>query len=290
MEGRGLSSTLYYFPKLCSVGPPGDWDESLSRLAAPKVVNPNFIPDKPSVYWLDYLVDPTPHRIRNPAELESYYRKFETPRLQRLSKPKLTLPSGNLELLPTKPSSGTGIPLSALRYVPTERIRQLAEPRATSSLNVRVTRSCSNHWPGKIRTSGGNPLGEMNKDETTGVRKNEKRCNISFFKNDFQKHFSSLVAIPYQLGYQYTVSVSIICWGGPQEDFWYNDITTTWIKAGVVSIFAIGNTGPSCSTAPFTVVGPTPITKLVQPEIAAPRPINFSAVASFDTLRNHPDV
>lgn len=46
--------------------------------------------DRPSVYWLDYIIDPTPHKLKTPEELSSYYDNLEPrfPRTRLLSAPK----------------------------------------------------------------------------------------------------------------------------------------------------------------------------------------------------------
>jgi len=63
----------------------------MAKMAKPKKVHPFHIPDRASVYWLDYLIDTKPLKMTNPQELKSYYeneaRKF--PSAARLSKPKL---------------------------------------------------------------------------------------------------------------------------------------------------------------------------------------------------------
>ncbi|CAL8145234.1 unnamed protein product [Orchesella dallaii] len=38
-------------------------------------------------------------------------------------------------------------------------------------------------------------------------------------------------------------------WGGGQGDNWYNPIVSVWRAAGIVPVFAQGNSGPSCGTA-----------------------------------------
>jgi hypothetical protein len=59
------------------------------------------MPDKPSPYWLDYLIDETPHNITDPGELMRYYEQFynKLPRLEALSRPKTVYSSPPL----TKP-------------------------------------------------------------------------------------------------------------------------------------------------------------------------------------------
>jgi len=65
----------------------------LEHLAAPRPRYRNFIPDKPSPYWLDFLLDPTPHYIRDPTELLQYYVKSSEnfKRLESLTKSKLNI-------------------------------------------------------------------------------------------------------------------------------------------------------------------------------------------------------
>lgn len=60
------------------------------RLSAPKLNDRRWLPDRPSVYWLDYLIDPTPHQITDSVELSSYYEKFRPkfPRLSHLATPR----------------------------------------------------------------------------------------------------------------------------------------------------------------------------------------------------------
>ncbi|GLE03378.1 hypothetical protein PINS_up012280 [Pythium insidiosum] len=38
-------------------------------------------------------------------------------------------------------------------------------------------------------------------------------------------------------------------WGGRQGDFWYKPATDAWLKAGIVPVFAQGNSGENCTTA-----------------------------------------
>jgi subtilisin family serine protease len=38
-------------------------------------------------------------------------------------------------------------------------------------------------------------------------------------------------------------------WGGGNNDPWFNDVINAWINAGIVPVFAIGNSGPGCNTA-----------------------------------------
>jgi len=106
-------------------------NSSIERLATPKFPNPRWLPDRPSVYYLDYLIDETPHKIRDPQELASYYDKFEPkfPRTRSLSAPK---PKYDEEQ--ERPAtSKNNIPMSALSYKATDRIKNLARPRTAVS-------------------------------------------------------------------------------------------------------------------------------------------------------------
>jgi len=38
-------------------------------------------------------------------------------------------------------------------------------------------------------------------------------------------------------------------WGGGKNDSFYNSIIETWVVAGIIPVFAIGNSGPFCETA-----------------------------------------
>ncbi|ODN02576.1 Bacillopeptidase F [Orchesella cincta] len=38
-------------------------------------------------------------------------------------------------------------------------------------------------------------------------------------------------------------------WGGGQGDSWYNPIINSWQASGIIPVFAMGNSGPSCGTA-----------------------------------------
>jgi len=104
-------------------------EEQISRinnLAQARKQNMYFLPDKPSVYWLDYIPDPTPHLITSPSELLDYYQtqwftKF--PRIEELAQPRPWPNRGD-----SRPSSQYGVSMSALNYVPSERIKILAEP------------------------------------------------------------------------------------------------------------------------------------------------------------------
>jgi hypothetical protein len=79
-------------------------------------------------------------------------------------------------------------------------------------------------------------------------------------------------------------------WGGGSNDPWYNDAMRSWIIAGMIPVFALGNSGPSCSSsnspgdslytigvgatniqdqmASFSSRGPTRI--MLKPEVSAP--------------------
>jgi hypothetical protein len=70
--------------------------ERLIALALPKDRSAAFIPDKPSIYWLDYILDDTPRKLTSSIELQRYYRRFllKTPRIEVLSRPKTTISDG----------------------------------------------------------------------------------------------------------------------------------------------------------------------------------------------------
>jgi subtilisin family serine protease len=38
-------------------------------------------------------------------------------------------------------------------------------------------------------------------------------------------------------------------WGGGSGDFWYADVVQAWSASGIMPVFSIGNSGPSCGTA-----------------------------------------
>lgn len=44
-------------------------------------------------------------------------------------------------------------------------------------------------------------------------------------------------------------SLSSNSWGGGQGDTWYDSVVRTWHTAGIVPIFALGNSGSGCGTA-----------------------------------------
>ncbi|ODN05526.1 Testicular haploid expressed protein [Orchesella cincta] len=129
-----LARTNHYRPSTASpTASPGTFE----RLARPKMKDKRWIPDRPSVYWLDYIIDPTPHKITNPEELMSYYECLQPkfPRMQRLSTPRPYY--GTMfredEDERHKASLLSGVPVSALSYEPTERIKILATPKTKSS-------------------------------------------------------------------------------------------------------------------------------------------------------------
>lgn len=64
--------------------------ERLNFLATPRERSVRFLPDRPSPYWLDYLIDPTPHKIHDPQQLMQYYKRFHSrmPRLEALARPR----------------------------------------------------------------------------------------------------------------------------------------------------------------------------------------------------------
>jgi subtilisin family serine protease len=43
----------------------------------------------------------------------------------------------------------------------------------------------------------------------------------------------------------------VVCnsWGGGNDDTWYDDVINSWQSAGIIPVFAIGNSGPLCKTA-----------------------------------------
>lgn len=81
-------------------------------------------------------------------------------------------------------------------------------------------------------------------------------------------------------------------WGGGNEDTFYNDIIDSWNEAGIIPVFAIGNSGPGCRTANspgdqpgvisvgatsqddtiaiFSSHGPSASAMRIKPEVAAP--------------------
>ncbi|CAG7726800.1 unnamed protein product [Allacma fusca] len=81
-------------------------------------------------------------------------------------------------------------------------------------------------------------------------------------------------------------------WGGGNEDPFYDPVLALWLEAGIVPVFAIGNSGPLCSTANspgdselaigvgsinsvrqtsyFSSRGPTKVTQRIQPDVSAP--------------------
>ena len=81
-------------------------------------------------------------------------------------------------------------------------------------------------------------------------------------------------------------------WGGGNEDPFYDEVIDTWLAAGIIPVFALGNSGPMCETAnspgdsanvigvgsinaqrqtsSFSSLGPTQLTGRVKPDIAAP--------------------
>lgn len=93
-------------------------------------------------------------------------------------------------------------------------------------------------------------------------------------------------------------------WGGGQNNAFYNAVITAWRNAGIVPIFAAGNSGPNCGTvnspgdqpgalsvasimenqqiSQFSSVGPGPGVSQ-KPEIAAPGSNVVSASHLTDT-------
>jgi subtilisin family serine protease len=81
-------------------------------------------------------------------------------------------------------------------------------------------------------------------------------------------------------------------WGGGQAQWWYNQAIYAWRAAGIMGVFSIGNSGPSCGTAgspgdnanmfgvgatdindtivSFSGRGPAAITGLTKPNVTAP--------------------
>lgn len=59
----------------------------LEQLSAPRPLSPAFVPDKISVYWLDYVLDETPRKLTNPHDLHAYYRNCRQcfPRTEKLA-------------------------------------------------------------------------------------------------------------------------------------------------------------------------------------------------------------
>lgn len=93
-------------------------------------------------------------------------------------------------------------------------------------------------------------------------------------------------------------------WGGGQGDTFYAGAIQTWIAAGIVPVFSIGNEGPECGTASSPGDDPTVIsvgattsadaladfsskgaavTGLIKPEVSAPGEDVISAYSSSDT-------
>lgn len=62
----------------------------IDELAFPKERSDKFIPDKPSPYWLDYVIDTIPQTIKDSKGRYQYYQKLQSnmPRLSDLAKPK----------------------------------------------------------------------------------------------------------------------------------------------------------------------------------------------------------
>lgn len=91
-------------------------------------------------------------------------------------------------------------------------------------------------------------------------------------------------------------------WGGGRGNTWYNEVIEAWHAAGIIPLFSIGNSGPSCNTANspgdqnvigvgsttiadeisyFSSVGPTSDGRM-KPEIAAPGSDVVSAYHTAD--------
>jgi len=98
-------------------------------------------------------------------------------------------------------------------------------------------------------------------------------------------------------------------WGGGQADNWYEPYTTAWRNAGMIPVFAMGNSGPACGTAnspgdlynvigvgatdsndrlaSFSSRGPgrgTVTFPLLKPDISAPGAAVVSASSANDNL------
>ena len=94
-------------------------------------------------------------------------------------------------------------------------------------------------------------------------------------------------------------------WGGGRGNTWYADVIKAWQAAGIIPLFSIGNSGPSCGSAnspgdeeqvigvgsttvddvlsSFSSVGPTLIGGRIKPDISAPGSNVFSAYYTSDT-------
>jgi len=94
-------------------------------------------------------------------------------------------------------------------------------------------------------------------------------------------------------------------WGGGRGNTWYADVIKAWQLAGIIPLFSIGNSGPSCGSAnspgdeeqvigvgsttidnvlsSFSSVGPTLIGARIKPDISAPGSNVFSAYYTSDT-------
>jgi len=155
------------------------------RLSTPKTVHPANIPNRPSVYWLDYIESNEALRLRTPTDLSEYYNRFyaNLPRLDFLSRPKTCL-------CDSPGSSGgrtsSGIALSALNYSASPRIKKLAEPRnydgsAPTTRFPPVKRSVVSVDDGSrnnasnsrrlVKSSDGPPKDKYNEDNRTGYHR-----------------------------------------------------------------------------------------------------------------------
>lgn len=94
-------------------------------------------------------------------------------------------------------------------------------------------------------------------------------------------------------------------WGGGRGTTWYQPAVDSWQAAGIIPLFSIGNSGPSCGSANspgdytnvvgvgsttidnelsyFSSVGPTSVGARIKPDIAAPGSNVFSAYHTSDT-------
>jgi subtilisin family serine protease len=94
-------------------------------------------------------------------------------------------------------------------------------------------------------------------------------------------------------------------WGGGRGNTWYQDVIRGWQAAGIIPLFSIGNSGPSCGSAnspgdeeqvigvgsttventlsSFSSVGPTLLGQRIKPDISAPGSNVFSAYYTSDT-------
>ncbi|CAL8141858.1 unnamed protein product [Orchesella dallaii] len=158
-----LPRTNQFRPATSSAASP----QTFERLSKPKVKDKRWIPDRPSVYWLDYIIDPTPHKITDPEELMSYYECLQPkfPRMRRLSTPRPYYGSLYQEDQDERQKASllSGIPVSALNYEPTERIKLLATPKPKTSREDDETGSRMRTTSSKRSLSSGRSLTPQNK-------------------------------------------------------------------------------------------------------------------------------